>query len=83
MTSTKRTAWCALWLLILIPAIAGAAPGAAMVKSLTVSRRPFKGLQDLAPAFSRHAGRCASATMACRGRNDGRVRSAEGPFAGR
>jgi len=41
MTSTKRTAWCALWLLILIPAIAGAAPGAAMVKSLTVSRSPF------------------------------------------
>jgi len=27
MRSTKQTAWCALWLLILVPAIAGAAPG--------------------------------------------------------
>ena len=33
MTSTKRTAWCALWLLILIPAVAGASPGAATVRT--------------------------------------------------
>ena len=32
MTSTKRTA-CALWLLLLIPALAGAAPGAATVRT--------------------------------------------------
>jgi hypothetical protein len=33
MTPTKRTAWCALWLLILIPVIAGAAPDAATVRT--------------------------------------------------
>ena len=33
MTSTKRTAWCALWLAVLIPATAGAAPGAATVRT--------------------------------------------------
>jgi tetratricopeptide (TPR) repeat protein len=43
MTSTKRTAWCALWLLLLIPAIAGAEPGPATVRTYkkTIRTYPF------------------------------------------
>jgi len=41
MTSTNRIAWCALWLLILIPAVSGAEPGAAIARTYKTMIRTY------------------------------------------